>query len=129
MREITALRCGLDAAMWEGSETAQCGRLLDIPLDKSPKNGEPLPFDLARAYAIYRALFGEVEDLIKGKSLLVVPAGPLTQLPFQTLVTALPKDVPYGERQREVGLLGAELRDLTLNERQSLKLPSERGVG
>ena len=26
--------------------------------------------NLARAYAIYRALFGEVEDLIKGKSLL-----------------------------------------------------------
>jgi CHAT domain-containing protein len=31
-----------------------------------------------------------VEDLIKGKHLLIVPSGPLTQLPFQVLVTAPP---------------------------------------
>ena len=30
------------------------------------------------------------EDLIKGKQLLIVPSGPLTQLPFQVLVTAAP---------------------------------------
>ena len=35
-----------------------------------------------------RALFGEVEDFIKGKHSLIVPSGPLTQLPFQVLVTA-----------------------------------------
>jgi CHAT domain-containing protein len=35
-------------------------------------------------------LFGQVEDIIKGKHLLVVPSGPLTQLPFQVLVTAPP---------------------------------------
>lgn len=31
-------------------------------------------------------MLGPVEDLIKGKHLLVVPSGPLTQLPFQVLV-------------------------------------------
>ena len=34
---------------------------------------------------------GQVEDLIKGKHLLVVPSGSLTQLPFQVLVTINPE--------------------------------------
>ena len=42
---------------------------------------------LPRAHKLYSALFGEVQDLIKGKHLLIVPSGPLTQLPFQVLVT------------------------------------------
>ena len=41
-------------------------------------------------YRLYQALFGQVEDLIKGKHLLIVPSGALTQLPFQVLVTAPP---------------------------------------
>ena len=32
-------------------------------------------FDLARAHELYKALFGPVEDLIKGKHLLIVPRG------------------------------------------------------
>ena len=51
---------------------------------------QPLPFDHARAHKLYKALFGEVDDLIKGKHLLIVPSGPLTQLPFQVLVTRPP---------------------------------------
>jgi CHAT domain-containing protein len=35
-------------------------------------------------------LFGSVDDLIKGKHLLIVPSGPLTSLPFQVLVTEKP---------------------------------------
>ena len=54
------------------------------------KAGKPLPFDHARAHRLYKALFGQVEDLIHGKQLLIVPSGPLTQLPFQVLVTAQP---------------------------------------
>jgi hypothetical protein len=50
-----------------------------------------LPFDPERAHALYKALFGEVGDLINGKHLLVVPSGPLTQLPFHVLVTAKPE--------------------------------------
>jgi CHAT domain-containing protein len=51
---------------------------------------ETLPFDQARAHALYKALFGQVEDLIRDKHLLIVPSGALTQLPFQVLVTAAP---------------------------------------
>jgi CHAT domain-containing protein len=49
-----------------------------------------LPFDTARAHALYKSLLGQVEDLIGGKHLLIVPSGPLTQLPFQVLATAPP---------------------------------------
>ncbi len=86
-REVAALRCGLDAEAWTSSGAAQCAGLLNMPLDKAPKDGRLLPFDLSRSHALYKALFGEAEDLIRGKSLIVVPSGPLTQLPFQVLVT------------------------------------------
>ena len=52
--------------------------------------GKPLPFDHARAFRLYEALFGQAEYLIKGNQLLIVPSGALTQLPFQVLVTAPP---------------------------------------
>jgi CHAT domain-containing protein len=52
---------------------------------------KPLPFDLGRAHELYKELFGQIEDLIKDKRLLIVPSGPLTQLPFQVLVTEPPK--------------------------------------
>ena len=50
-----------------------------------------LPFDLARAHELYKALLGPVEDMIKGKHLIIVPSGPLTSLPFHVLVTEPPK--------------------------------------
>jgi CHAT domain-containing protein/tetratricopeptide (TPR) repeat protein len=53
--------------------------------------GRPLPFDLGRAHDLYKALFGQIEDLIKDKRLLIVPSGALTQLPFQVLVTESPR--------------------------------------
>ena len=87
-QEVQALRCGLDAAAWEGPRCEQLTGQHDNDADR--KGGKPLPFDHARAHRLYQALFGQVEDLIKGKQLLVVPSGPLTQLPFQVLVTAPP---------------------------------------
>jgi hypothetical protein len=50
-----------------------------------------------------------VEDLIKGKQLLVVPSGPVTQLPFQVLVTQTPKTaIPASLAEyRDVAWLGA----------------------
>jgi hypothetical protein len=36
-----------------------------------------LPFDYVRAHKLFKALFGEVVDLIKDKQLLLVPSGPL----------------------------------------------------
>jgi CHAT domain-containing protein len=88
-REVKALRCGLDASAW--AKAPHCAKLLDTGFSEADaRAGKPLPFDQARAHKLYKALFGQAEDLIKGKHLLVVPSGPLTQLPFQTLVTAPP---------------------------------------
>jgi CHAT domain-containing protein len=53
-------------------------------------SGGALPFDHDRSHRLYKALFGAAEDLIAGKTLLVVPSGPLTQLPFHVLVTEPP---------------------------------------
>jgi hypothetical protein len=86
IQEVLALRCGLDAAEWEGT---RCEQLTGQHYTDADRNaGRPLPFDYGRAHRLYQALFGQVEDLIKGKRLLMVPSGPLTQLPFQVLVTA-----------------------------------------
>ncbi len=87
-REVQALRCGLDAAAWEDQPCAQLTGQSYTDADRNA--GKPLPFEYARAYKLYKALFGQAEDLIKGKQLLLVPSGPLTQLPFQMLVTAAP---------------------------------------
>ena len=88
-REVAALRCGLDEAAWVGEYAERCAKALGmgLPLLRMP---DPLPFDHARAHKLYMNLFGEVQNLIKGKHLLIVPSGPLTQLPFQVLVTEAP---------------------------------------
>jgi CHAT domain-containing protein/tetratricopeptide (TPR) repeat protein len=88
-REVAALRCGLDDQAWTGS---RCSDLLKVDYKPEQDKGDkPLPFDLARAHALYKSLLGSVEDLITDKRLLIVPSGPLTQLPFQVLVTERPK--------------------------------------
>jgi CHAT domain-containing protein/Tfp pilus assembly protein PilF len=90
-REVAALRCGLD---YEGSWTdSHCPNLLKIAYTRADHDAfrNPLPFDLTRAHALYQALFGPIEALIKDKHLLIVPSGPLTQLPLQVLVTEAPK--------------------------------------
>ena len=71
-------------------EVADFRRGLDIANlgDASGKSGL---FDLARANRLYKTLLGPVEALVKDKrSLLIVPSGPLTALPFHLLVTAEP---------------------------------------
>ena len=87
-QKVAVLRCGLDEAAWKGP---RCEQLTGQHYTDADRNaGAPLPFDYARAHRLYQALFSQVEDLIKGKHLLIVPSGPLTQLPFQVLVTAPP---------------------------------------
>jgi len=57
----------------------------------SDASGKSHLFDLALANELYVALLGGVEALTKGKpSLLVVPSGALTALPFHLLVTEKP---------------------------------------
>jgi Tetratricopeptide repeat len=90
-RAVTALRCGFDhTSSWTH---AHCSELLEIAYTRADHNvaGKPLPFDLALAHKLYKGLFGDIEDLIKDKRLLIVPSGPLTQLPFQVLVIEPPK--------------------------------------
>ena len=71
-------------------EVADFRRGLDIANvgDASGKSGL---FDLALAHELYKTLLGPVEALVKDKrSLLVVPSGALTALPFHLLVTEEP---------------------------------------
>ena len=63
----------------------------------APGANQPLPFDHVRAHKLYAALFGEVQDLVNGKHLLIVPSGPLTQLPFQVLITKPPTSSDHRE--------------------------------
>lgn len=89
--EVAALRCGLDVSAWESASGTNCTALLKTAYSaENARAGKPLPFDLARAHKLYRALFGDVENLIAQKSLLIAASGPLTALPFQVLVTAEP---------------------------------------
>jgi CHAT domain-containing protein len=90
-REVAALRCGLD---YQGSWTdSSCSDLLKVAYTRADRDvfGKQLPFDVGRAHELYKGLFGQFEDLIKDKRLLIVPSGPLTQLPYQVLVTEAPK--------------------------------------
>ena len=123
---VAAMRCGLDDAAWADENCSTFATLSYTAADRNA--GKTLPFDLALAHKVYRALFGQVEDLIKGKQLLIVPSGALAQLPFQTLVTALPADAVSSQAPREVSWLGALAKNLTSAERQALKLPEGHGI-
>jgi CHAT domain-containing protein/tetratricopeptide (TPR) repeat protein len=88
VREVSTLRCGLDYDGSWGAPGNRCESLLNTSYTEADNEaGKPLPFATAKAYALYKNLFDKVEDLIHDKHLLIVPAGPLTQLPFQILVT------------------------------------------
>src|SRR5262249_48159013 len=88
-REVAALRCGLDATAWW--RDAACAGLTGASYTEADyAAGKPLPFDLGRANGLYKSLFGNAEDLIKGKQLMIVPAGALTPLPSQVLVAKSP---------------------------------------
>jgi CHAT domain-containing protein len=95
-REVGELRCGLDHALWKGGDAQdRCVEMLNnkysYQLYVDGVEVDVLPFDLERAHALYKALLGPVEDLIKDKHLLVVPSGPLTSLPFSVLITKPPR--------------------------------------
>jgi tetratricopeptide (TPR) repeat protein len=91
---VRELRCGLDAVVWNDEPAA--ARCRDLVRGAPERDGsgniraETLPFDTNRAYVLYQALFGPIEDVIKDKHLLIVPSGALTQLPFQMLITDQP---------------------------------------
>jgi tetratricopeptide (TPR) repeat protein len=105
---VTALRCGLDSSAWEyhTQRRETCIRLLQI---EASKFDPELPFDANLAYNLYRELFGGIEDLVQGKSLLIVPSGALTTLPFEVLVTAEPnKTADRFQAYKTVAFLGSQ---------------------
>lgn len=89
LREVSALRCGLDLSAWRGKGALSCASLLGHK--NKPQEGDLLPFDAARAHRLYTVLFDAAEDLIGDKHMLIVPSGALNALPFQTLVTERPE--------------------------------------
>jgi tetratricopeptide (TPR) repeat protein/CHAT domain-containing protein len=115
---VAALRCGLDSGAWKG-EASRCGQLLG----KAAPGDDLPPFDLTRANALYRDLFGQAEDLIKDKRLLIAPSGALTQLPFQVLVTEAPDASAKGaDVYAKARWLGARNAISVLPSAASLKL-------
>ena len=92
---VMALRCGLDESLWNDADSAsKCVEMVKTRGYDAEIDGRflrILPFDLQRAHQLYKALLGPVQDIIKGKHLLVVPSGALTSLPFNVLVTEAPK--------------------------------------
>jgi CHAT domain-containing protein/tetratricopeptide (TPR) repeat protein len=94
VEKVQTLRCGLDGSNW--SDTARRERCKQLT-GRTVSDTDPLPFDLAKAHDLYRALLGPFETLLRGKQLLIVPTGPLSTLPFEVLVTdepsiAIPSD-------------------------------------
>lgn len=99
--EVAALRCGLDESAWRAPD--RCRKLLD---GKSP-DGNGLPYDLARAHALYMKVLQPFDDLIKSRHILFVPSGALMTLPLQALVTAPPDPTVTGaERYAKAAWLG-----------------------
>jgi tetratricopeptide (TPR) repeat protein len=124
-REVAALRCGLDTALWDdAAESKACSSMLNLhERADSGSYGNVLPFNLQRSHALYKGLLDEVEDLIAGKQLLIVPSGALTQLPFQVLVTEPPKTSVPAESAgyRDASWLGARQPITVLPAVSSLK--------
>ena len=94
-REVAALRCGLDNSAWNDADSSdKCVEMVKKYRYDASIDGQfvkVLPFDLERAHALYKALFGQIEDLLKDKHVVIVPSGPLTSLPLHVLVTEPPK--------------------------------------
>ena len=93
---VRRFRCGLDMAGWEkkNGEQSPCDILTGRSFDLSTyyRGHASLPFETEVANELYQGLFGEIEDKIKGKKLLLVPSGPLTSLPFQVLLSQKPAE-------------------------------------
>jgi CHAT domain-containing protein/tetratricopeptide (TPR) repeat protein len=141
-REVSALRCGLDYEGAWSAKDSRCSDLLNVGYTRADHDlyGKPLPFDLGRAHALYKGLFGEIEELIRNKRLLIVPSGPLTQLPFQVLVTEAPKvslpssvgdyrDVIWLTRKHAITVLPAVSSLKALRELAKVSHASEPYVG
>src|SRR5262249_43746477 len=77
-------------------------------LGRRPSGLADLPFNAQIAYDLYSVLLKPVSDLLRRKRLIIVPTGPLSSLPFQTLITAAPLGpfIDDVKRYRDVAWLG-----------------------
>jgi CHAT domain-containing protein len=89
-----------EAPLKEGELAAMVKSLRQALEPNAATLGEIPRFDVALAYKLYTLLLKPVESGWKGaKSLLVVPHGPLGQLPLGLLVTAAPSLAPEKDGQ------------------------------
>jgi hypothetical protein len=81
-------------------KVARFRRGLDVEaLRQSAERSKPVLFDLGLANDLYLAVIGPVEEVVKdARHVLVVPAGPLTSLPFHLLVTGHCNSSTQGHR-------------------------------
>jgi CHAT domain-containing protein len=124
---VFALRCGLDYTLWNSlAGTEKCTSMLGASVTEeivTDQKVQVLPFDLGRAHDLYQGLLEPIEDIIKGKHLLIVPSGPLTSLPFSVLVAEQPKSANSARLAdyRDVAWLGARQPITVLPSVSSLK--------
>jgi CHAT domain-containing protein len=134
---VQRLRCGLD---FRGAWTvvgSRCRELTGVSYSENDDlANKPLPFDFGAAHALYKSLFGDVEELVRGKQILIVPSGPLTQLPVHVLVTEPPqgtdtKSIHWLARSSSSAVLPtvSSLRALRTNANRSAAPKPYFGVG
>jgi CHAT domain-containing protein/tetratricopeptide (TPR) repeat protein len=95
---VAKLRCGLDREglwSWSGQRWLAKGERCRDLRPEGLSADEPLPFELGAAHELYAQLLGPLADMTRGKSLIIVPSGPLTSLPFHVLVTEGLRDVTF----------------------------------
>jgi CHAT domain-containing protein/tetratricopeptide (TPR) repeat protein len=126
---VVALRCGLDGSAWL-IERSICPTLFNgVYTQANFQAGEPLPFDLRRAQALYAGLFAPIRDVIQGKELLLVLSDALAKLPLGVLATEIPPSASLpAAPPHPKGRLGVTLRNLSPQDFERLHLDGGHGI-
>ena len=125
---IAALLCGLERMLWNTQSAAKCRELLQLPTQLDGQAPEILPFNLARAHDLYRALLAPFRDIVRDKSLLIVASRSLSSLPFNVLVTEPPKTAILSklDQYRDVPWLGTQYPITLLPSLSALRVLRQR---
>ena len=126
-REVAALRCGLDETAWVGEGAERCANALRHGYAGAQHTQSAALRSRPCPQALHEPVRGGAGPH-QGKHLLIVPSGPLTQLPFQVLVT----EAPSGSRRRRVARAlacrqhpaGRQLAESAASGRQAQHRPS-----
>ena len=125
---IAALLCGLERMLWNTQSADKCRELLQLPAQLDGQAPEILPFNLARAHDLYRALLAPFRDIVRDKSLLIVASRSLSSLPFNVLVTEPPKTAILSklDQYRDVPWLGTQYPITLLPSLSALRVLRQR---